>query len=111
MRFATSLLGLTAWSLLALSSVAEEANSELVGCAAEPSEDFLALADEIRQQEIDNAFDESEAQQAFRIEVYFHVLTTTQQEMNSISVRAQIFSKIFLKKFLSPKIFQEKVSL
>jgi hypothetical protein len=91
MRFTTSLLGLAAWSLLALSSFAEDPNAELFGCAAEPSDEFLDFAKGMQEQEINNAFQKDEDLQIHDIPVHFHVLSTTQQELDSISVSANVF--------------------
>lgn len=88
MRFSTSVLGLAAWSLLTVSSVADEAGPghDLMGCGAEPSEELLAIADRMRLEEFEKAFDKS-AEEDVVIETHLRVVAATQQEMDTITVR------------------------
>lgn len=99
MYFSISLLGLSAWALLSVSSVAQDSNSgvELMGCPAGPTEEILAIADQLRQEEIENAFDKT-VQQDVTVDTYFHVLAASEDEMKEITVRAPSSGRTILLK-------------
>lgn len=58
-----------------------------MACGSEPSADFLAIADQMRLDEIENAFDKTEAEGPIQVDVYYHALAADQQEMDGITVR------------------------
>ncbi|KAK2764364.1 hypothetical protein FQN54_009058 [Arachnomyces sp. PD_36] len=84
MRFTASLFGLAACSLLSVSHATRAGV-----CGAEPSEDILAAAQQLRLEEIDNAFESSRAQaKRLDIQTYFHVLSQTQEELDKVTDKA-----------------------